>query len=367
MLPRFSRYGGVEQFGFRLAGLLAERGLDVDFICARREADPPPGVRVLAVGRPFGPTFLKVFWFCLAAERLRQRGDYACVISLGKTWAQDLLRVGGGPLRIFWRVTELAQPSGPAKLFKRLRRRLSPANWLTLLLEQRQYSGRSKIVAVSHLVRDWICQAHPNLQPQNIDIVYNKPDLGRYAPPPPEERAACRQALGLTPDQIAIGLAGSNFELKGVGPMIQALALLPDNFRLFVAGGRRSGPYQALADNLGVGDRVRFLGKVDDMPFFYKSLDIFILPSFYDACSNAVLEALACGLKVISSAANGSSRFLESRFVLPNPGDPKALAQTLLLAQAEPAPTHFGWPQDLPCGLEAFADLVEDFIRNRTV
>ena len=70
---------------------------------------------------------------------------------------------------------------------------------------------------------------------------------------------------------------------------------------------------------------------------------------------------------VISSAASGSSHFLEPRFILQSPGNPKALAQTLLLAQAEAAPPPFAWPRDLACGLEAFADLVEDFIRNKTV
>ncbi|MBS6653380.1 MAG: glycosyltransferase family 4 protein, partial [Collinsella sp.] len=61
--------------------------------------------------------------------------------------------------------------------------------------------------------------------------------------------------------------------------------------------------------------RIHFLGKVEDMPALYRAMDLFVLPSFYDACSNAVLEALACGLKVLSTTANGSSVFLPQEHV----------------------------------------------------
>lgn len=62
------------------------------------------------------------------------------------------------------------------------------------------------------------------------------------------------------------------------------------------------------------------------MPALYRAMDLFVLPSFYDACSNAVLEALACGLKVLSTTANGSSVFLPQEHVTPDPGDAEDLA-----------------------------------------
>ena len=72
MLPRFSRYGGVEQFGCRLAEALAARGHTVDFICARQEAEAPAGVNVIAVGRPPGLKVVKMLWFLIRAERIRR-------------------------------------------------------------------------------------------------------------------------------------------------------------------------------------------------------------------------------------------------------------------------------------------------------
>jgi UDP-glucose:(heptosyl)LPS alpha-1,3-glucosyltransferase len=367
MLPRFSLYGGVEQFGYRLAELLARRGHAVDFICARQETDAPQGVRVLVVGRPPGFKLLKMLWFLVRAEQVRKAGGYDLVLSLGKTWQQDISRMGGGPLRVFWDKSERALPPGWRRFAKKLGRRLSPSNQLTLFLEKRQFSGESDVVAVSHLVRDWLLGAHDALDPGRVRVVYNRPDTSRFFPPAAEKRRAARNKLiaGLTggalrePEAVFIGTASTNFQLKGVDPLIRSLALLPENTGLFVAGGRESAAYAALARRLGLEHRVRFCGRVDDMPSFYQALDIFILPTFYDACSNAVLEALASGCKVLTSRDNGAAFFLEDAAVLPDPGDVEDMAARLRRTMESPAPPPFLWPRDVPNGLEDFADLLE--------
>lgn len=365
MLPRYSLYGGVEQFGYRLAEALAGRGHAVDFICARQEAPAPRGVRVIRVGRPPGFRCLKMLWFLIGAEVQRRRGGYDLSISLGKTWNQDLCRMGGGPLSIFWKKSELAIPAGAPRLLRRLRRRLQPSNWLACLVEKHQFGPKSEVIAVSHLVRDWLLEAHPGLSPERVGVIYNRPDIRRFFPPSPEERATARQLLRaqsespLEPGGVWIGTASTNFELKGVSPLIRALALLPEHTALFVAGGRAPESYQRLADSLGLSDRVVFCGKVDDMPSFYKALDIFILPTFYDACSNAVLEALACGCKTLTSSSNGAAFFLGPEAVFSDPGDAKELARRLRAAMEQPASPPFVWPENVPSGLEDFLRRVE--------
>ncbi|MFA6336341.1 MAG: glycosyltransferase family 4 protein, partial [Bacteroidales bacterium] len=156
-----------------------------------------------------------------------------------------------------------------------------------------------------------------------------------------------------------------NFALKGVGTLIRALALLPENFRLAVAGGRHPDAWLALARSLGVEARVRFAGKVHDMSGFYAGADIFALPTYYDACSNAVLEALACGLPAISSSRNGSAVFVDPRLVLPDPGDATTLARLIALAAAEKDRPAFSWPDDRPCGLPPYLDMVDEIIRQK--
>lgn len=372
MLPRFSRYGGVEQFGCRLAEALAARGHSTHFICARQETEAPQGVVVLRTGRPHGPRWLKMLVFAFRAEALRQAGNYDCVISLGKTINQDIMRVGGGPLREFWRRSENAYAEGAARRWKQCKRRFDLANLLTLRMEKRQYGGTKRIVAVSHFVRDLIFAAHPSVDPRRVDVIYNRPDLSRFSPPDEFQRADARRRFGINPDVVAIGLATSNFSLKGVGPMIRALRELPETCSLYIVGGRNHGRYDALAKQIGVESRVRFLGKVDAMPQWYHALDVFALPSFYDACSNAVLEALASGLPTLSSTSNGSSYFLPPENVVANPGDGNELVCVLsrLVSEAtDPrgagARKQFVWPDDLPSGLEAFVSLIEEHIAEK--
>lgn len=383
MLPRFSRYGGAEQFGYRLAGALAARGHEVDFICGRQDAEPPAGVRVISVGRPPGFKAVKLLWYLLRAEQARKKGNYDLCISLGKNLNQDLIRMGGGPLEVFWEKTARAAPPGLRRSLKHMRRRLSPASGIVKWVEKRQFTAHSEVLAVSHLVREWLLAAHPELDPARVGVIYNRPDLDRFYPPSQEERALARRALaelcGFAPEMeasaaapdthalsrpenaapVLIGTASTNFELKGVAPLIRALALLPEHARLLVAGGRDASAYLRLAASLGLEKRVHFCGRLDDMPAFYRGLDIFILPTFYDACSNAVLEALASGLKVISGKDNGSAYFLEKDALLDDPGDHQAMAAKLLESMAKPRPAPFVWPEKLPSGMEAFVAEVE--------
>ncbi len=365
LLPRFSNYGGAEQFGVRLATSLAERGYAVDFICSRREIPAPAGVKVIVTGRPGGPLFLKNLWFCLQAEKLRKQGQYDCVVSLGKSLNQDILRVGGGPLRTFWKLSSASYPKGLSRMWKGLRRRLAPNNRLTLFLEKRQYSGNTRIIAVSHLVRDWIVEDHPNLAAKDIDLVYNKPDLERYHAPLPAERLGARVFFNMPEDAFVIGTASSNFRLKGVETLVRALPMLPENYRLYVAGGRNHGEYDELAKRLGVFDRVCFLGVVDRMAEFYHALDLFALPTFYDACSNAVLEALASGLPVLSSKTNGSAFFLKSQQVLENTDDPQEVAEKILRLGKKSPQGQFKWPANLQTGVDGAIAVIEDFLSKK--
>ena len=376
MLPRFSRYGGVEQFAYRLAETLAARGHAVDFICARQEIDPPEGVRVLRTGRPYGPRWLKMLVFARGAESLRRKGGYNCVISLGKTFTQDIMRVGGGPLQAFWRLSRQAWAPGFPRLWKQFTRRLDPANWLTIAIEKKMYTQTPCIVAISDAVRGWVEEVYPHLaaqegapiaQPgaqthtQTLRTIYNCPDTSRFAPPTAEERRAARRRLVSREDAYIVGTASTNFALKGVGQLIEALSLLPEEAHLCIAGGRKPDRYQAMAEKLGLGDRVHFCGKVSDMQGFYHGLDLFILPTFYDTLGNVVLEALACGLDVICSDRAGAVAFLPENRVLRHPESPRAIADSILAARSGAAPGPL--PPSPGTGINEFVALVEETLQ----
>ena len=75
--------------------------------------------------------------------------------------------------------------------------------------------------------------------------------------------------------------------------------------QLFVAGRGNETRYRT--------SRARFLGELPDLQPAYAAADIFILPTIYDPFSNACLEALACGLPVITTRGNGFSEIMEDR------------------------------------------------------
>jgi len=368
-MPRLSLYGGAEGFGWRLAGELAAAGHQVDYLCARAEGQPPAGVNIIEMGRPPLGRAVKNIWFAWAVEKHLRQSRHDLVIGLGRTWHQDILRVGGGPQDIFQRLTLSAYGSGFTRACKRLRREISPAAAVIRWMESRQFDTPSnpgqRVICVSHLVRDWLLEAHPALDPARVSVIYNRPDLARFSPPNPARRAALRQNHGVAESDVVICTAGTNFALKGVGTLVRALALLPQNHRLVVAGGRNPEHWRVLARSLGVERRVNFLGKVDDMPSFYAVADVFALPTYYDACSNAVLEALACGLPAITSSRNGSAVFIPQRLVLKDPGDAESLAALIREAGAHAPRTPFTWPGDQPCGMEPYLALVDELLAQK--
>jgi UDP-glucose:(heptosyl)LPS alpha-1,3-glucosyltransferase len=82
--------------------------------------------------------------------------------------------------------------------------------------------------------------------------------------------------------------------------------------RLLVAGRGNARLYKTKRLRFWREEPVKFLGEVGDMPRVYAAADIFILPTIYDPFSNACLEALACGLPVITTGSNGFSEIIEN-------------------------------------------------------
>jgi UDP-glucose:(heptosyl)LPS alpha-1,3-glucosyltransferase len=126
-----------------------------------------------------------------------------------------------------------------------------------------------------------------------------------------------------------------NYRLKGLDPLLHAAARTPGarsgprGFRLIVAGDPHTAGYQRVARRLGLGDQVCFIGPCRDMRSCYFASDFLVHPTFYDPCSLVVLEALACGVPVITSRFNGASELLtppREGYVIRDPHDHDHLA-----------------------------------------
>jgi glycosyltransferase involved in cell wall biosynthesis len=120
---------------------------------------------------------------------------------------------------------------------------------------------------------------------------------------------------------------------KGQDVAIRALAQLRDRsarLRLVGAesGGGERARLEALAESLGVFDRVEWRGGVDDTAPEYRAADVVVTPSRWDGLSLALLEAMASGATIVASDVNGSES-LGDAGVIVAPDDPQALADAL--------------------------------------
>ncbi|MCK6503473.1 glycosyltransferase [Myxococcota bacterium] len=151
---------------------------------------------------------------------------------------------------------------------------------------------------------------------------------------PAEVRQAVRRELGLADDLPVLLAAGRLNAQKDHATLLRALAdpaLGEAPLRLLLAGeGELRPELEALADALGLGERVRFLGVRRDVPELMAAADAFVLSSTYEGNPLVVMEALSAGLPVVATAVGCVPELVDaSTGALVPPRDPPALARAL--------------------------------------
>ena len=155
-----------------------------------------------------------------------------------------------------------------------------------------------------------------------------------------------RQAVG----RRAVGEVGRIQRLKGLEVLLRAFARMSDpDTRLVVVGGQRGtgqesreiSRLQHLAVKLDVADRTSFVGAVshEQLPLYYSSADITVMPSSYESFGLVAVESLACGTPVVATRVGGLTSIVrdgETGFLTP-PGNPTRLAARIRQALANPA------------------------------
>jgi UDP-glucose:(heptosyl)LPS alpha-1,3-glucosyltransferase len=264
---------------------------------------------------------VRLITFALNSRRLLQLSEPQLVFSLERVLNPQVYRAGDGCHREW-----LARRAPYWPVWDRAAQHLSLFHQTMLHLERRLFAfpGLKKVIANSRQVRDEVIR-HYGVAPENIRVIYNGLDRGRFKPLAAEERAKVRRRLGATEGGGIILFVGSGFERKGLSYLLQAFSGLKDmGCELWVVGKGQAAPYQRLVEHLGLADRVRFWGTVGETAPYYQAATVLALPTLYDPCSNVVLEALACGTPVLTTAANGATEFLtpkENGAIVPQPDD----------------------------------------------
>jgi glycosyltransferase involved in cell wall biosynthesis len=225
-----------------------------------------------------------------------------------------------------------------------LRLRSAPLrNWPTLLhrilyyrlimaLENRMYGDpHVSLAAVSSLTGREIAS---HFGRSDVTVIPNAVDLARFNMPERlHRRASARQSLEISDTEFVALLVGNDWKKKGLTSLLQAVAASPRYpFRVLVVGRDSRAPFLSELQRLNLEGRVTFAEPSSDVMQFYAAADVYAGPSLHDSFALPPLEAMACGLPVITSASNGGSQAIHDGidgFVLSDPRDAATLAKLL--------------------------------------
>lgn len=240
--------------------------------------------------------------------------------------AKALARPAIGTLSAFACMTDdvsyefLPQPLQTRSLSNRLRNRLVARMM-------------ARLAAVSHSGGLAFCRANA-ISTEKLRVINYGVDVAAFERVPAASIARIRAEAGAAPSDVLIGSVGRLVEQKDYPTQLRALARLADRLpvRMVIAG---SGPLErelrALADRLGIADRVAWLGERGDIPEILRAVDVYLLASKFEPFGVSVLEAMAAGLPIIATDVNELPSILERGHagVLVPPGKPAALADAI--------------------------------------
>lgn len=314
--------GGAERALAALARHLGARGARV-LAFAERAAPDAPGELVHV--RTRGLT--RVGRELRLAERLvRAARDARCQVTLGLRHlpSVDVYWPHGGALRPALEARARARGRDPSRA---LRGRFRAFLELERALMR---GGARRVVCVSGLVEDELAREYPEAR-ERLVRVENGVDLARFTP---ANRATLglelRRELGI--EGPLIGFAAREPELKGLATLLAALERLRERpWRLVVAGPKSLGRWRRLARGLGLAERVVWRHELDPAAL-WSAADLCAAPTFRDTSGLVILEALASGTPVVTTACAGAADVLHDPAqgsVLTLAGDVEALAAAL--------------------------------------
>ena len=301
----YSASGGAEAYLLRLAAGLQKRGCRTTFYTTEDWPDDRWKFGDIVHLPGHGP-----LEFARAFRGARKPGQL--VLSLDRVPGCDVYRAGDG-VHAAW----LARRGKFETGWKRTLRAFNPKHFALTSLEREVFRTIQLVIANSHMVAEEIRQWH-DFPEDRIRVVPN--GIGSSIPSLP--RTEARERLDIPADTFCILFVGTGWERKGLRFAVEAVERM-DNTLLLVAGRGPSKQYRSAS--------ARFLGPMSDLSALFSAADVFSLPTIYDPFSNACLEALAAGLPVVTTTANGFSEII-TRGVhgdVVEPGDISALATAL--------------------------------------
>jgi UDP-glucose:(heptosyl)LPS alpha-1,3-glucosyltransferase len=312
---RYNPFGGAERFVERALAALAGEGAEVTLITRNWDGAPRAGFKQItcdpAYSRLLGGRAARDRSFAAAAQAEMARGGFDITQSHERIPGCMIFRAGDG-VHAAW----LGHRARILSPLQKLAQRWSRYHRYVLGAEKAMFAHPAlrAVICNSQMVADEISH-HYGVAAGKLQVIYNGVDCEIFHPRLAVEfRATTRAAAGIPVDAPVLLFVGSGFERKGVPQLLQAAAQMrrADTHIVIVGADRKLKSMRLLATRLGLAGRVHFTGPLKDVRPWYGAADGFVLPTLYDPCPNAALEALACGLPIVTSTTCGAQEWVRA-------------------------------------------------------
>jgi UDP-glucose:(heptosyl)LPS alpha-1,3-glucosyltransferase len=312
---RYNPFGGAERFVERALGALAAEGAQVTLITRNWDGAPRQGFKQItcdpAYSRLFGGRAARDRSFAAAAQVEMAKGSFDITQSHERIPGCMIFRAGDG-VHAAWLAHRARVLSAPQQLAQHF----SPYHRYVLAAEREMFAHPAlrSVICNSQMVADEISRFY-GVDRNKLPVIYNGVDTAVFHPALADEfRLQTRATAGIPAEAPVLLFVGSGFERKGVPQLLRAAAqMLKTETQIIIVGAdRKLKAMQTLAAKLGLAERVHFTGPLKDVRPWYGAADGFVLPTLYDPCPNAALEALACGLPMVTSTTCGAQEWVES-------------------------------------------------------
>ncbi len=318
--------GGAEKKARRMATALAGEGLPITVLTRHFPGLPPveraDGVTVVRLGGENGGN--AKFYFLLARELFRRRREYSVIHHFLFSTTANICRVMasllGKPL--------LLAPGGTGE-YGGTTDRVTFGRGMKLKFAHIKWGGTSFVAMSTPLLQEL---NEAGVRQDRLFLLNNPVDTARFHPAPDSERAALRAKLGF--EGTIFLFVGRLARQKGLDRLFAAAKTMPKDadFKIVLTGsGPEENALRSLAEQYRIAGDIVFAGQQADMLPYYQAADYFILPSRGEGMSNAMLEAMACGLPPVVSSVSGTELVEDETngIVFPNTDDPAPLREAM--------------------------------------
>ena len=322
---KYSAFGGAERFIERLLPGLAANHVDVSVIARKWAGEEPDQINWLRCDPFYWGSAWRDKSFAKAACAIVGQNHFDLVQSHERLSCCDIFRAGDGVHAAWLEARQKYLGESLAWL------QLNPFHANSLAAERQMFASPrlKKVICISGMVRQDV-QRFYGVPEEKLATIYNGIDLDAFCIQSAETRSQIRQTLQIQENASTYVFVGSGFKRKGLETAFRAL---PGDAHLIVVGkDKETARFKNIAAQTGANSdkltRVHFVGPQKDVRPYYAAADAFVFPTIYEPFGSVVLEALACGLPVITTDRCGAGEIVKQGiegFVLPV-GDTEAFA-----------------------------------------